>query len=242
MISQALKLYLSEAIRLKHEYPDNFKFWELVRFFPDWLRNLSAKTNSLAGEQPWISFAATRFLEKILTKDTRVFEYGAGGSTLFFARRVGQVFSIEHDRTWGRKVVEAIESRGLRNCQVRLVEPTSDDPPGGKDPSDPESYVSSDAKFIGESFKNYATSVDEYPDGCFDLIVLDGRARPSCFKHAAPKVRKGGFVILDNAERPHYSYIHQQMDSWNWIKHGFFGPGPHNIYFWQTCIWQRIGS
>lgn len=242
MISQALWVYLSEAARLKHEYPEGFKFWELVRSFPRWLSNLNAGTNSLAGDQPWITFAAIRFLGKILTKDTCVFEYGVGGSTVFFARRARHVYSIEHDRIWAQKVIEAIESRGLRNCQVRLIEPTSDDFPRGKDPSDPDAYVSSDATFVGKSFKNYATAVDEYPDGYFDLILLDGRARPSCFKHAASKVRKGGFVILDNSERPHYSYIHQQMHSWNWIRHDFFGPGPHNSYFWQTCVWQRIGS
>ena len=35
---------------------------------------------------------------------TRLFEYGSGGSTLWWASRVKEIFSVEHDKYWFQKV------------------------------------------------------------------------------------------------------------------------------------------
>jgi len=52
---------------------------------------------------PWISYPAIKMLEKILKPEMRVFEWGVGGSTLFFSARVRQLVSIEHDLQWAEK-------------------------------------------------------------------------------------------------------------------------------------------
>jgi len=46
---------------------------------------------------PWMTYAAIAFLEPRLARDMTVFEYGSGGSTLWWARRVARIFSVEHD-------------------------------------------------------------------------------------------------------------------------------------------------
>src|SRR5438270_13938588 len=51
-------------------------------------------------ELPWFSYAAIDFLETFLEPHMSVCEYGSGGSTVFFARRVESVVSIEDNRQW----------------------------------------------------------------------------------------------------------------------------------------------
>ncbi len=46
---------------------------------------------------PWYSYPAIEFIEDKLKSDFRVFEYGSGQSTLWYAPRVKQVISVEHN-------------------------------------------------------------------------------------------------------------------------------------------------
>ena len=46
---------------------------------------------------PWYSYAAIEFIEDKLKSDFRVFEYGSGQSTLWYAQRVKEVISVEHN-------------------------------------------------------------------------------------------------------------------------------------------------
>ena len=49
---------------------------------------------------PWMNYALIRFLQQRLNPSLTLFEYGSGYSTLFFARLVDQVVSVEADRDW----------------------------------------------------------------------------------------------------------------------------------------------
>jgi predicted O-methyltransferase YrrM len=53
----------------------------------------------------------------------RVFEYGSGGSTLFFGERAKVLVSVEHDREWYKVLKQHLEKRGLRNVEYLLAEP-----------------------------------------------------------------------------------------------------------------------
>src|SRR5208283_402812 len=59
---------------------------------------LSKKTPLELGV-PWFSQSAIDFLESYVKPSMRVFEYGSGGSTIFFARRAKSVDSIEKGLT-----------------------------------------------------------------------------------------------------------------------------------------------
>jgi hypothetical protein len=144
---------------------------------------------------------------------------------------------VENDPAWAALTKEALVKNKFSAANLRLCPPEPDPSCADKDPSDLDSYVSSSADCKGRSFRKYAEAVGGY--GSFDLIMVDGRARPSCFKEAYPKVAPGGFLLLDNAERAHYHRIHDHLNAAGWKIHDFAGPGPYNTYFWQTCIWQR---
>lgn len=56
---------------------------------------------------PWYTYPCAHFLEPRLGSAMRVFEYGAGMSTLWYAARVGEVVAVEHDPAWARRVTSA---------------------------------------------------------------------------------------------------------------------------------------
>jgi hypothetical protein len=54
---------------------------------------------------PWVTYSFIDFIKTRLHKNLSVFEYGAGSSTLYYAKRVGKVVSVEHDENWYKKIV-----------------------------------------------------------------------------------------------------------------------------------------
>jgi hypothetical protein len=242
MIIKRIMTFTREIIILLFKRPWSFNFSDLMRYFPVWRSSLAPGRNPLCDNVPWIAFAASNFLENILHKDMLVYEYGSGGSTLFFAERTREVISTEHNKEWYEVVLKEIIKKGIANCHLRLFEPEWAPPAVGRDIADPDSYISDDEKYRGMSFKKYASSIDGYPDGRFDIVLIDGRSRPSCFKHAHPKVKNGGFLILDNAETPYYSYIHKTLANGQWKKYDFYGLFPYIQHFSETCIWQKLAS
>jgi len=69
-----------------------------------WVRSvLDGKVVDLRGEsRPWLTIPFVSFLESRLRADWHVFEYGAGASTLYFARRVHAVAAVEHDESFAQ--------------------------------------------------------------------------------------------------------------------------------------------
>lgn len=55
---------------------------------------------------PWVTYSFIDFIKTRLHKDLTIFEYGSGSSTLFYAKRVKRVVSVEHDESWYHKIVQ----------------------------------------------------------------------------------------------------------------------------------------
>ena len=154
---------------------------------------------------PWMNFNAISFLNKFLTKDMTVFEWGSGSSTLFLSHRVHKVISIEHNKEWYSKVNDMLREYKVNNLTYKLIEPEyigeNADKLNFKDPS--HNY-SEDNAYEKYDFKKYVLSIEEFPDKSFDLIIIDGRARPSCLFHSLKKLKDNGYILIDNTERDYY--------------------------------------
>ena len=201
----------------------------LLREFVPWSRSLGG--SAFEEGRPWITFEAARLLEATITPASRVFEYGSGGSTVFLAERCAEVVSVEHDPKWFDVVRGAVEGRpGLR---FELVQPR---PVATKADAAVTSTV---PEFAGVTFADYVGVIDGYPDHHFDVLVIDGRARPSCFFRGQPKVRDGGLVILDDSERPAYRDVLAAARSAGWVERGRLGPKPFSIRFSRTTVWTK---
>ena len=55
---------------------------------------------------PWVTYSFIDFIKPRLNNQFSIFEYGSGNSTLFYAKNVKRVVSVEHDETWYKKIMD----------------------------------------------------------------------------------------------------------------------------------------
>lgn len=201
-----------------------------VRYLVPFLRSRSPERSPLDDGLPWLSFRAIRWLAANLSPTMHVFEYGSGGSTVFFARRVADVVSVEHDADWHARTSAVLADQGVRNCTYLLRPPA---------PRADVRHPSTDTDYVGFDFADYVTAIDDYADRSFDLVSVDGRARPSCVAAALSKVRPGGWMLLDNSDRPAYRAAHELLAPFPRLDIGGLTPYTNDVT--QTTIW-RIDS
>lgn len=135
-------------------------------------------------ELPGFSYGAIDFLEGFLERHMSVFEYGAGGSTVFFARRVKAVCAVEENPEWHGQVSRRLGEKALGNVRL-LLRP-----------------------FDFKRAKGFETSdyLLALPDERFDVIVIEAGdhwngAAPVCFAKAEAHVKHGGVVVVDDSRR-----------------------------------------
>ncbi|RDC68011.1 class I SAM-dependent methyltransferase [Rhodovulum sp. 12E13] len=167
-----------------------------------WLRSLTAIHDLEAMirlDVPWWTYRAIDRVEGFLRRrpGARVFEYGSGASTIWLSRRAGQVTSIEHHADWHARMQAALAVRpeGAK-VDLRLVTPDAVPDPNAL-------YRSAKAGTEGRSFAAYARSIDT-PGELFDMVVVDGRARPACLRHALKRLAPDGLIVFDNSNRSRY--------------------------------------
>jgi hypothetical protein len=230
----ALKSYRAQQVK------NGLAVWSSLvqlRYFFRWYQALRPGADTVAAGVPWVTFGSIDELSRLVRPGFRIFEYGSGGSTVFFSRRAGQVYSVEHDPEWFAKVGSFLKRENL-SCTTWLKEPS----PNRSSPNSTEishSFASTAKEFAGLSFEDYAKSIDIFADEYFDLILLDGRARPGCYAVSLRKLKPGGTIVLDNAEREEYFVIERDAMEKGFHVKEFFGPGPYNEYFWRTIHLTR---
>lgn len=235
-----LPRYIYECLKLSIKHRPYCSREVLSRWYSNWAHSLRSDGNRFIDRRPWINFDAVASLENLVSYTSRIFEYGCGGATLFFADRVSELVSVEHDPVW-LKCVQAEMGGRTHACWIpHLVSPAPSVVSARHLPSDPDAYVSSEERFSGLSFRNYAATIEAYQDNYFDLVLIDGRARPSCFKHALHKVKFGGIIVLNNAERPQYAYIDMMARALGFEIKEFWGPAPYQRQFSRVLIMRKV--
>lgn len=172
---------------------------------PRYLTASLGKQTPLELELPWISYAAIEHLDQFLTRNHSVAEFGGGGSTLFFAKRVKHVLCIESQKEWASKIAEALAQQSLTNVLIETIP---------YDCQDLQSYKGSD-------------NLHRIDRGMFDVILVDGyeadvELRPACFWHAEDHVNAGGIIIVDDAWR--YPMLRQENKAKRWSEFRSIGP------------------
>jgi hypothetical protein len=200
-----------------------------ARYILRWLASLLPEP--LCSPVPWLTFAAIDRLHQLDLRGAQVFEYGSGASTLYWLQRGAALTSIEHDPAWYIRVRRRLPR--YAPVDYRLVVP---EPGPIADPADPQAYAS--AGMPAYSFKHYVEQIGAVPDGSLDIVLIDGRARPACLAHAAPKLRPGGLLILDNSDRRYYTArLGGLLDGWE--RTIYAGAAPYQPIFTETSLWVR---
>ena len=127
---------------------------------------------------PWLTPASIRLIARSLDCRSTVFEFGSGRSTLWFARRVRRVISVEHNSVWYRTAEKACKAAQITN--VELV----------------HSPIST-----GDDRARYAQCILTGEERGFDLVLIDGAVRDLCAKAAVSRVVPGGLLVIDNVNR-----------------------------------------
>src|SRR5216683_1716714 len=81
-------------------------------------------------------------------------------------------------------------------------------------------------------------SITAFPDESFDLVLVDGRdERVACVESAAPKLRRGGLLVLDDRDHPAYRRVDRVLESWP--RRVFIGLKPYPLTASETAIYRR---
>jgi predicted O-methyltransferase YrrM len=203
-----------------------------LQFIARWVRSLRFNGTALSAHVPNLPYAAARYLERQLHPQAVVFEYGGGGSTLWLAKRVAKLTTVEHNRLWFARVEQELKASGVTNCTLLLHQPQDEEasPPSSED----DGYGSQ--KCCG-TFRDYVKTIDGFPDNSFDLVLVDGRSRPACLHHAASKVLPGGLLVLDDVHRDRYHKAMHGLDAWP--RRDFRGIRPFRSQLGYTTCWIK---
>jgi len=183
----------------------------------EWLWQRAATPMSL--RVPWWPYEASAWVAEHLPPNAQVFEYGAGGSTLWLHDQGASVTAAEHHEGWHSQLAAA-----LPPTVTLMLRP-------------PQPHGTLTSAVEPGYFDAYVAAIDSQPDGGLDLVIVDGRARAACVRHAAPKVRPGGLLLLDDTERPRYAPACAILAGWE--RRDFRGLKPGLRSPAQTSVWRR---
>jgi len=203
-----------------------------ARYLIPWA--LSLGSSALQRRTPWLVYSARDRIRPFLRHGTRVFEYGSGGSTLWFADLGCEVVSIEHDGPWRQRVLDRLGPDQRGRVSLLLV------PPRQADLLPPAPFVSTEPSFRGMSFQDYVSAIEKYPAGHFDVVLIDGRARPDCLWPSWERTRPGGLLVLDDSDRERYRAAMDRLPAE--IREDHAGPAACSRKFGQTTLWVKPGG
>ncbi len=125
-------------------------------------------------------------------------EFGSGRSTMWLAKHVKHLTSVEHNKEWYDRISKALEENGIDNVTYY---------PKEKDVLE-TLPIEWDEKGVNSA---YAKVLEEFEDNSLDFVFVDGVYRGPCALHGIDKVRPGGFILIDNMHfwlpRPEDAYL-----------------------------------
>jgi len=197
-----------------------------------WIRSQFAIYDSadLASlDLPWWTYGAIDEVEKRLAAlqgRARVFEYGAGASTLWLAKRSAEVASVEHDVGFAASMQDLFARHA--NISLAVVPDAPAKGHAGEARSKRKGYEH-------RAFDAYVASIAAR-QGQFDLIVIDGRARNACLAAALERLAPDGVILFDNSDRSEYR---QAIEGSGLVERRLAGRAPALPISSQTSILSR---
>lgn len=124
---------------------------------------------------PWMHRKEIDLVKSYLHTSYKMFEWGCGGSTLYFSEYVRLYRSIEHNLQWFQKIKPQIKE----NTELYHINNSND-------------------------YKDYINAISLYEDS-YDVILVDGRHRVSCSIKAKEFLKKDGILLVhDFFKREYY--------------------------------------
>jgi hypothetical protein len=213
------------------------KYPSFKKFGLDWTMSRRSGNSPINIGIPWINYHALNYVNNFIKEDKRIFEWGMGGSTIFFRGKSSLVISCEHDENWFKEVSEFFDPKSSESQHFSVLikpEQTSKHEGGAR---------SGLQEWRDFSFEKYVTFINGYPDEYFHCVLIDGRCRNFCLANSFRKVMSGGIIIFDNSDYMRYqedikSIERDYLSGWERID--YLSPGPcSRVIGWKTTIWKR---
>ncbi len=128
-------------------------------------------------DHPWLTKSANLILQSILKDSDVGLEFGSGRSTMWTAKRLAFLTSVEHDESWYQKVNGLLKESNLSNVEYIFC---------------PENH------HVGEQEAEYPRIAERFADNSLDYVLIDGIYRDICANAVVDKVGEGGVLVIDN--------------------------------------------
>jgi hypothetical protein len=194
------------------------QIWPYLHYNPLWGRQ------PVDVRLPWVSFGALKFIDKFLRPEHQVFEYGGGGSTMYFASRTQRVLTMESHPDWHKTLTTALTQSRFLNVQCEYQ------PINGEEPS---------------QFRN-SIFFERIYEQLWDVILIDcfcgysrtryGLLRPYAFDLAIDQVKPGGIIVLDDS----WMYRELLAPRSGWRITDYIGAGPCRYGVTSTAIFEKL--
>jgi hypothetical protein len=212
-----------------------------------WFLSLTGIPHNHDGVVPWITYPAFLQLKRIVRKDFKVFEYGCGSSSIWWANHTAEVVSVEHNKQWADhiaasapanlKIVSREFGEAADETRQAAVAEFFANPP--ELPLSPDEAHNIEHGLLSEPFVAYATEITQYPEASFDVIVVDGMARTLSAWLAPKYLKPGGIIVFDNSDRWQYNGAYRALNAAGFRRIDYYGPGPVNRQEWCTSLFVR---
>jgi predicted O-methyltransferase YrrM len=135
-------------------------------------------------DKPWMCPGTINFCQHQFKGSIKALEFGSGRSTKWFANLTQHLTSIEHSPEWYSITQKNLQSLGISN--VNYIYSPLDHP---ETQAESQQY---------DPLPEYVKILDKFKDGELDFVIVDGHYRTTCINHSIPKIRAGGYLLVDD--------------------------------------------
>jgi len=199
---------------------------------------------------PWYTYPAIKYLENHVERNHFVFEFGAGNSSLWYAKRAARTVSIESDLDWFKRVSELNKEN---KYPLEIIHRPPNDPSHSSHYLLDEYFERYPEKILDDA--SYARGLVNSPFLAFcnqlivigknkkpNIIAIDTYARGLCSFLAMRFLAQDGIIVFDNSDWPEYDFIKSMFAENGFLRTDYFGPGPLNHYEWCTSVFKRSSN
>lgn len=164
---------------------------------------------------PWINSSAINIFTELLTDEDVGVEFGSGKSTVWFSKKIKHLTSVEDHKDWFDRIRGELPNQLIKNVDYLFKESSDSNP------------LESD----------YCKLIDRFKNESLDFVIVDGKYRDIFSLKSISKVKKGGFIFLDDANRylPRKTYSpHSINDDINKVTENW------KQFINQTSNWRKI--
>ena len=215
------KVCVRSRLRLR-DFEGNLCDPMVVRNVPNMVATYleSRKASILKNPIPFIVYEAIDFLDSLIVPEMKVLEFGSGNSSLWFLSKQCHLTSIEHSKPWMDEVEAYVETHKNLYDVDTLKE----------------------FKYLQIEGQETLDFVAQEEEESYDIVLVDSSVahnnRNHCLQAALSKLKKGGWMVLDNSDHPN-NWPAQNFMNERFERTRFTGLMPMGLTVSQTSFWQK---